>query len=516
MTEPIVDVRNLTVDYHNGTARRRVLNGVDLTIHPGESFGLVGESGSGKSTIALALTRYLPASGTLGADRLTVAGEHVLSLDATGLRRYRANRVGMVYQEPALALNPTSTVGAQIAEVFKIRGASRAEARTASIEAAESVGLPDPARIVQRYPHELSGGQQQRIVIAMALAAKPPLLILDEATTGLDSKVESDIMALIEGLKQDHQFATLLISHNLPLVAAHCDRAAVLTDGHLVEQAEARTILTRPAHPSTKALVEALPDMHANRERATIGERAPLVELSGVTKRFGQKLVLDTVSLTIGAGEIVGVVGGSGSGKTTLGRIVAGLVPHEGTLNIHSPAGSPSPAVPQVQMVFQSPGASLNPRRTVRQVLSRSIHLLGGDTDPETLAESAGLPSNVLNKYPRELSGGQKQRVAIARAFAGPVPLVICDEVTSALDVSVQARILDLLASLRESTGVGYMFISHDLAVVRSIADRIVVLNHGRIVEQGDAEDVFSSPQSEYTAELIGAATGLRAALAYI
>jgi peptide/nickel transport system ATP-binding protein len=514
MIEPVVAVRNLTVEYKIGATRRRVVDGIDLTIHPGESFGLVGESGSGKSTIALALTRFLPANGTVGADQFVVAGEHVLSLDASGLRQYRASKVGVVYQEPALALNPTSTVGAQIAEVFRTRGASRAAARASSIEAVESVGLPNPVRIVNRYPHELSGGQQQRVVIAMALASKPRLLILDEATTGLDSKVESDILALIERLQQEHHFATLLISHNLPLVASHCDRVGVLKDGELVEQAEARTVLTQPTHLYTKALVAAVPDIHAPREPTSVGGRAPLVELRGVTKRIGQKLILDTVSLTIGAGEVVGLVGESGSGKTTLGRVVAGLVSHEGALDIHRPAGSPSPTVPPVQMVFQSPDASLNPRRTVRQVLSRSIHLLGGDTDAATLAESAGLPFNVLDRYPRELSGGQKQRVAIARAFAGPVPLVICDEVTSALDVSVQARILDLLASLRESTGVAYLFISHDLAVVRSIADRVVVLNQGRIVEHGDTDDVFSAPRSEYTGELIAAATGLRTALA--
>ncbi|GAA4141395.1 ATP-binding cassette domain-containing protein [Leifsonia shinshuensis] len=507
MSDPIVDVTNLNIDYRIGGATRRVVSGVDLTIHAGESYGLVGESGSGKSTIALALTRYLPANATITADRLIVDDHNVPALDVAELRRYRAGSVGVVYQEPGLALNPTSSIGAQLAEVYRIAGSSRSAAWAAAADAAASVDLPEPDAILRRYPHELSGGQQQRAVIAMALATDPRLLILDEPTTGLDSKVEAGILDLIERLRRERRFATLLISHNLPLVATHCDSVAVLRQGTVVERAEARRLLTRPTHPYSRELVAALPslDGRPGRERQ---ESRTLLDLRSVTKDFGRKRALDGVSLTVAAGETLGVVGESGSGKSTLGRIAAGLTSHGGTRELHGPAGRI-----HVQMVFQNPDASLNPRRTVRQVLTRSIRLLGGDWESRTLADAVGLPSDVLDKLPRELSGGQKQRVAIARAFAGPVPLVVCDEVTSALDVSVQAHILDLLAELKDRTGVAYLFISHDLAVVRSLADRIIVLKDGRIVEEGRPDDLFTSPREEYTRELVGAATALRAAL---
>ncbi len=506
MSAPVVDVRGLSVDYAIGAHVRRVVDDVDLRIHEGESFGLVGESGSGKSTTALALTRYLPSNGTIAADRLVVAGQEVLALPPAALRRYRAGTVGVVYQEPGLALNPTSSVGAQLAEVFRVAGASRSRARAAALDAVRDVDLPEPERILRRYPHELSGGQQQRVVIAMALATEPRLLILDEPTTGLDSRVEAGILDLIERLRRRHRFATLLISHNLPLVAAHCDRVAVLQGGRVVEKAEARQVLSRPSHPYTRELVAALPSLAAAPVRRALPS-APLLELRDITKDFGRRRALDGVSLSVRAGETVGLVGESGSGKSTLGRIAAGLTSHGGSRTLASAARLP------VQVVFQNPDASLNPRRTVRQVLTRSIRLLGGDTDARRLADSVGLPPHTLDKLPRELSGGQKQRVAIARAFAGPVPLVVCDEVTSALDVSVQARILDLLAELRERTGVAYLFISHDLAVVRSLADRIVVLNHGRVVEEGPADELLAAPRETYTRELVGAATALRAAL---
>ncbi len=511
MSDPIVDVHALKIDYRIAGAPLRVVSDVDLTIHSGESYGLVGESGSGKSTIALALTRYLPANAMIAADRLVVDGHDVLTLEAAGLRRYRAGSVGFVYQEPGLALNPTSSIGAQLAEVFRIAGSSRSAAWAAAADAAASVDLPEPDAILHRYPHELSGGQQQRVVIAMALATDPRLLILDEPTTGLDSKVEAGILDLIERLRRERRFATLLISHNLPLVATHCDRVAVLRQGSVVERAEARRVLTRPTHPYSRELVAALPSLDGrpgrSRQRSPQQSR-PLLELRSITKDFGRKRALDGVSLTVAAGETLGVVGESGSGKSTLGRIAAGLASHGGTRELHGPAGR----IP-VQVVFQNPDASLNPRRTVRQVLTRSIRLLGGDWEPRRLADAVGLPVDALDKLPRELSGGQKQRVAIARAFAGPVPLVVCDEVTSALDVSVQAHILDLLAELRDRTGVAYVFISHDLAVVRSLADRIIVLNGGRIVEEGRADELFTSPREEYTRELVGAATALRAAL---
>jgi len=507
MTEPLVSVRGLTVDYEVEGRLHRAVDGVDFDIEPGGSLGLVGESGSGKSTIAFALARYLPAGAQVRAERLTVAGHDVLSLDARALREYRRGSIGFVYQEPARALNPTRSVGSQVAETYRLQGLRAAAARAATLVAFTDVGLPDPENLVHRFPHELSGGQQQRVVIAMALAADPRLLILDEPTTGLDSRVEADVIALVDRLRRQRGFATLLISHNLPLVASHTERIGVLEHGILVEHGEAASIVETPLHPYSRLLVDAVPSLDA-RSRPVEPEHAqPLLSVRGVSKRYGAHLALDGVDLDIGRGEVLGLVGESGSGKTTLGRVIAGLAGAEGSVTLD---GSDAATAVPVQFVFQSPDASLNPRRTVRQTLTRSIELLRGDTDAEELALSTGLAADVLDKLPDELSGGQKQRVAIARAFAGRSPLVVCDEPTSALDVSVQARVLDLLVELQERTGVSYLFITHDLAVVRRIAHRVAVLNGGRIVETGAVDDVLGDPQHPYSASLVQAARSLR------
>ncbi|AWB94684.1 ABC transporter ATP-binding protein [Agromyces badenianii] len=507
MTSALVHVDGLEVRFGGPRHGGRVVDDVSFEIAPHESFGLVGESGSGKSTIALALTGHLPASAAIAARTLRVAGDDVLDLDPTALRRYRASRVSVVYQEPGLALNPTTPVGEQVAEVFRIGGERRGEARRSAVDALAAVSLPDPARIARSYPHELSGGQQQRVVIAMALAGRPELLILDEPTTGLDSNVEAEILELVDRLQRELGFATLLISHNLPLVAAHCDRVGVLREGRLVETTTADALLTAPRHSYSKVLIAAVPDFDHPARQVTdaASPRTPLVTLENVGKRYGTRVALDGIDLTIGRGEVLGVVGESGSGKSTLGRAIAGLTPFHGRIELHAERTEQP-----VQMVFQHPDGSLNPRRSVRQTLSRSIRLLAGDTDAATLAETVGLPRDALEKLPHELSGGQKQRVAIARAFAGPVPLVVCDEPTSALDVSVQARILDLLVELQERTGVSYLFISHDLAVVRQLADHVAVLRQGRLVDHGSAEHIFGGGGHEYTASLVDAAQRMR------
>ncbi|BDZ51321.1 ABC transporter ATP-binding protein [Frondihabitans sucicola] len=514
MTAAAVQVDDLHVSYSTSRSSTEVVCGVSFSIAPGEAYGLVGESGSGKSTIAMALTGYRVAGATVTAAGLTVAGLDVLSLSAPELRAFRARRIGVVYQEPARALNPTMAVGAQVAEVFRLRGDDRRIARRETIAALTRVGLPDPAALSSRYPHELSGGQQQRVVIAMALAVSPELLILDEPTTGLDARVETEVMALIDRLRAELGFATLLISHNLPLVAAHCQRIGVLERGVLVEHGAAADVLLNPEHAYSKKLVAALPDLAfttPRRAESPVRGATPLVTVTGLAKSYGGKRALDDVSLTIGRNEILGIVGESGSGKSTFGRALAGLLRHEGQVEFTDSFERRRPARPLVQMVFQSPDASLNPRRTVRQVFSRSIELLGGTGTAESLAESTGLDPALLELLPHELSGGQKQRVAIARAFAGPVPLVVCDEPTSALDVSVQARILDLLQELQERTGVSYVFISHDLAVVRRLSDRIGVLHEGRLVDLAPAEDLFTGRVDPYTESLIASAVDLRA-----
>jgi peptide/nickel transport system ATP-binding protein len=492
-----VIIENLTVTYPQGP----VISGVSLRIAEGEVYGLVGESGSGKSTVAAALTHSIPGGPVVEAAGLSVAGNDVLALKGPALRQFRGFVVGVVHQEPGQALDPTMTVGAQAAEVFRLQGSSRRAAAVQVREAFERVGLPDPDRLARRYPHELSGGQQQRVVIASALATRPRLLVLDEPTTGLDRRVEADVLALIVGLRAELGFATLLISHNLPLVAAQADRIGVLEHGRLVEEGPAATVFAQPQHPYTHRLVAAIPDPATGKPLIKDDESSaptPVLTVRSLTKRYGSTFALHDVELTVGRGEIVGLVGGSGSGKTTLGRSVAGLLRHEGDVELHSPAGRPG-----VQVVFQNPEASLNPHRTVRQVLTRSVELLGGSSPVTELAASVGLGPELLDRRPNQLSGGQKQRVAIARAFAGPVPLVVLDEPTSALDVSVQARILDLLLDLQLRSGVALLFITHDLAVVRQLADRIGVLDEGRLVEIGTTEQIFTAPAHPATRALL-------------
>ncbi|MGD0556452.1 MAG: ABC transporter ATP-binding protein [Streptosporangiaceae bacterium] len=505
----VVTVDNLTVSYGG----RAAVRDLSFIVGPGESYGLVGESGSGKSTTALALTRYLPHNASLSATELTVAGVAVRDLDPRELREFRASALAVVYQEPGLALNPTMRAGEQIAEVYRLRGDSKSLARERTATALQRVRL-DPA-FASRFPYELSGGQQQRVVIAMALACEPRLLILDEPTTGLDARVEAEIMALIDTLRDELGFASILISHNLPLVAAHCQRIGVLRDAlegerSLVEEGAAADVLLAPRHPYTQALVAALPRIDEP-SGAVSSDETPLVTIEHLTKNYDRKAALRDISLTIGRGEVLGLVGESGSGKTTLGLAVAGLTGYSGEIsfNVEDRKRGRKP-LPLTQFVFQNPDASLNPRRTVRQVLARSLELLDGTQTVEELAASADLTDDLLDKLPSQLSGGQKQRVAIARAFAGHVPLVICDEPTSALDVSTQARVLGLLTALRERTGVSYLFISHDLAVVRQISHRIGVLYDGELVELKPADEIFTKPEHPYTKSLVDSALSLR------
>jgi peptide/nickel transport system ATP-binding protein len=589
-----LSVENVEISYRVRGRGIRVVRDVSFRVARGESYGLVGESGNGKSTIALAVVRYLARNGRVTAGRIVVDGRDVLAMNAGQLREFRAGTVSMVYQEPGRALNPTIRVGRQVAEVFEIAGLSRGEALDRAREILEKVQIADPGHVMQRFPHQLSGGMLQRVVIAMALASEPSLLILDEPTTALDATIEAEVLDLISGLRREFRTSLLFISHNLGVIAKMCDRVGVLYAGEMVEEADAQEVFNDPRHPYTVGLLrciprrdmlkaqraldtipgslpppgfvasacifadrcglvqercrveppplyEAGPGRHSRchfHERAqtlprqTPPEREPverpahapiLVNAGGVSKTFrnaGETVYgLVGVDLELRAGETLGLVGESGSGKTTFARVLVGLTAADAGSTI-TLDGDPLPAIATkrsraqqkaLQIVFQNPDSALNRRHSVRRLISRVLSRLGGYSGERlldrlrTLISEVRLSERHLSMRPAQLSGGLKQRVAIARAFAGDPRIVICDEPTSALDVSVQAAILNLLTDLQHREDVSYLFISHDLGVVRYLSDRIAVLYLGRVMEIGPAEVVFSGPHHPYTEALLSA-----------
>ncbi len=589
--DPALELRDLDVAYRVRGRERQVIRGLSLFVAPGHSYGLVGESGCGKSTAALAAVRYLPRNGLVRGGSVKIGGVDALALNEQGLRELRRDKVSMVYQNPGSALNPTLRIGRQLAEVFTLRGASREEARERSIGALREVQIADPDSVLRRFPHQLSGGMQQRVVIAMALATDPQLLILDEPTTGLDATVEAEVLDLIANLKEKHQTATLLISHNLGIVRKMCDRIGVLYAGELVEEGNVDQILGEPRHPYTVGLLRCIPragrrkddgrldtipgflpeigaelpgcvfvdrcalaqdvcrttkpaftplgDRHSSKchfheiaetlpretdERAALPlvdrSAPPLLQIADLAKTFTQDGVsvyaLAGVSAILHEGETLGLVGESGSGKTTFARTLLGIVdPTRGEVALDGRQLPPMLAdrtasdIAALQIVFQNPDSALNRRHTVRRLLNRSLKKLvnvsgaAADARSAELVSSVRLPARALTARPSQLSGGQKQRVAIARAFAGEPRLVVCDEPTSALDVSVQAAILNLLVDLQSERRTSYVFISHDLGVVRYLADRIAVLYLGRLMELGYAADVFGAPHHPYTEALL-------------
>jgi peptide/nickel transport system ATP-binding protein len=590
---PALELRNLDVVYRVRGRDRQVLHDVSFTIERGHSYGLVGESGCGKSTAALAIVRYLPRNGRVTSGSIEVGGRDVVRLDRKDLLRFRSSDVGIVYQNPGAALNPSMRIGRQVAEVFTIHGVERKEAWERAHEALRLVQIADPRSVLERYPHQLSGGMQQRVVIAMALAKDPALLILDEPTTGLDATVEAEVLDLIANLQSELETAVLFISHNLGVIAKMCERVGVLYAGKLVEEGSSATVLHDPRHPYTVGLVRCIPrggvrkdhgrldtipgflpnlgeqppgcvfadrcglveqrcreedprpylvgERHVSRchlhERAQSLPRLevaditlpvvdrggpPLVRFDGLGKIFHQHghsiYALEDVSAAIWPGETLGLVGESGSGKTTLARALLGLVaPSSGAVELQGRPLEPRLVrrrpqdVRDLQIVFQNPDSALNRRHTVRRILRRALKKLGGLTGAAAeqrlreLMHSVRLAERYATARPGQLSGGLKQRVAIARAFAGEPQLVVCDEPTSALDVSVQAAILNLLVELQAARRVAYLFISHDLGVVRYLSDRIAVLYLGRLMELGPSHVVFDGPHHPYTEALLSA-----------
>ena len=616
---PVLEVRDLSVSYAAPGGPVQALRGASLTVAPGETVALVGESGSGKSSLALAILRGLDANGRVVGGSIRFQGLDVLALSPRDLQAVRGARVAMVFQDPQSALNPSMVVGEQIAEVLRAHaGLGRAAARARTLDLLHQVNLPNPAGVFARYSHELSGGQQQRIVIAMAFACDPELLVMDEPTTGLDVTTEARLLDLIAELAARHGVATLYITHNLGVVARFCQRVVVLYAGEVVEEGPVARVFTAPAHPYTRALLACVPRLDWSRRdgalsaiegrlpdladppaacvfearcphrAAECGERKPALEATEAggrvrclrwrelaeiavaqprasepghprpdpisrsdttvsellatvhlrcfyaerptLLRWLRRLVrrgaeppravhaVDDVSVGTDRGATLAVVGESGCGKTTLARAVVGLLePTAGAVRLDGQdvsglaARRPREARRRVQIVFQNPDGTLNPQKTVEATLARPLELFGlarGAERDRRIAEllaAVHLPDSYRRRYPHELSGGEKQRVAVARAFAAAPALIVCDEPLSALDVSVQAAILNLLVDLQRRSATAYLFISHDLSVVRYLADRLAVMYMGRLCEEGTADELFAPPYHPYTEALLSA-----------
>jgi peptide/nickel transport system ATP-binding protein len=589
---PALDLQNLDVVYRTRGRDMQVLRGISFSIARGESYGLVGESGCGKSTAALAALFALPRNGFVRGGTIRVSGENLASLSGADLRALRANKISMVYQDAGRALNPAMTIGRQLAEVFSLLGIKGAEGLERSEAMLKRVQISAPGRVMGAYPHQLSGGMLQRVVIAMALAKDPTLLVLDEPTTALDATVEAEVLDLIATLRQETGTSVLFISHNLGVIERMCDRVGVLYAGSLVEEGPTEDLLRRPMHPYTVRLLRCLPQpgrskntsrldtipgflptpgakipgcvfaarcdladeicrtvpppphsvgTHSSRchhweragdlpratpERPEVTGDAPdisqaVLHAGNLSKTFDvgglQLHAVSDVSLSLAPGETLGVVGESGSGKTTLARLLLGLIEPDAQSVIEldgKPAGRTAQKrsreqLKSLQIVFQNPDSALNRSHTVRHLIGSALSRLAGlagrqkDARLVELTSAVRLTERHLGMRPRQLSGGLKQRVAIARAFAGDPRVVICDEPTSALDVSVQAAILNLLADLQMQQHVSYIFISHDLGVVRYLSDRIAVLYLGRIMELGPAAEVFDGPHHPYTEALL-------------
>jgi peptide/nickel transport system ATP-binding protein len=531
---PILDVAALEVVYFGEAGPVAAVRDVSFRIARQETLGLVGESGSGKSSIGLAIARQLPDNSRITKGSIRFDGVDLVQVEGRALRKARGHRIAMVYQDPSGALNPSLRIGPQIAEVYHVSGERDLHAgRDRVISMLERVRLPDAAYAYERYPHEFSGGQQQRIVIAMALAMNPDLLILDEPTTGLDVSVEAGILDLFDQLRRSFNAGILFISHNIAVIAKMCDRVGTLHDGRLVELGPTEEVLRRPSHPYTRALLAARIPFGATKPGAARltppgagSDAVALVEVREARKSYrarGRRLeAVAGVDLEIAQGSVLGIVGESGSGKTTIARLIAGLlVPDAGKVFLHGrditklAEWRDRTTRSAIQMVFQNPDSTLNPQHRIGRILRRAALKLGGvhRTDAERLVnqaiESVRLEPRHLNAFPEELSGGQRQRVAIARAFIGGPELVICDEPTSALDVSIQASILQLLTDLQRREAASYIFISHDLAVVRYISDRIAVMYLGEVVAIGPADRIFEPPHHPYAEALLSAVLSL-------
>ena len=559
MSDNLLEIKNLEVNFKTDDGMIDAVKKISFNIPRGKTVGLVGESGSGKSVTSLAVMRLIPnPPGEIVGGEILMNGEDLLKLPEVKMRKVRGKKISMIFQEPMTSLNPVFTVGDQISETLILHeGLSKKEALQRSIELLHQVGIPDPTTRVKSYPHEMSGGQRQRVMIAMAIACSPDLLIADEPTTALDVTIQKQILELLGDLQKKYGMSILFITHDLGVIADIADEVVVMYRGDIVEQNKCEAIFTHAKHPYTKGLLACRPSLEINPVRLpTVSdfmtpegkevhfEPSPVIkairpitddqpvilQLKGVTKDFPlQKGIfgnvkswvhaVNDVSLEVRKGRTLGLVGESGCGKTTLGRTVlrlieptAGEMLYEGVDLATMPRKEMREMRKKIQIIFQDPYASLNPRMTIGGAIMEPmvIHKIGKNKEERLslagdLIERCGLSRTMLNRYPHEFSGGQRQRICIARALAVEPEFIICDESVSALDVSIQAQILNLLLDLQKEFNLTYIFISHDLAVVKFISDELAVMNNGEIVELSDCVSIYKNPEKEYTKKLLDA-----------
>ena len=536
MSGDLLRIEDLHVTFATRRGPVEAVRGVSLRVGPGETLGVVGESGSGKSVTAFAAARLLERAGRITGGRVLFAGRDITRAPGKELRALHGAAISMVFQNPRAALNPIRTVGLQIADALRAhQSLSAAQARTRALDLLADVLIRDPDKRIDAYPHELSGGMCQRVMIAMAIACAPALLIADEPTTGLDVTTQKTVMDLLARLAAEQNLATILITHDLGLAAQYCGRVAVMEGGRIVEEAAPAALFGRPAHPYTARLVAASPTPTSTlADLAPAGavprpsptprpaaSATPLLDVAHLTKVFGTASAVDDVSFSIAPADRLGLVGESGSGKSTISRLVCRLLdPSAGTIRFDGAAIGDVPAAlfhrsplrRDIQIVFQDPSDSLNPRFTAFDCIAHPLRRLAGGGDRRALrtrvieaAARCGLPEDLLGRFPHQLSGGQKARVGIARAIAPAPRLLVLDEPTAALDVSVQAVVLQLLDKLSREDGTSLLFVSHDLNVVRMLCNRTIVLRAGRVVEEGPSLKLFQAPEAEYTRALVAA-----------
>jgi microcin C transport system ATP-binding protein len=531
---PLLDVRDLSIAFRQGGRETLAVDHVSFTLERGRTLALVGESGSGKSVTALSVVKLLGAtSATYPTGQVFYKGEDLLRADEAQLRNVRGNEITMVFQEPMTSLNPLHVIEQQIGEILELHGMSDATKRRARIvELLQEVGIPDPASRLGAYPHQLSGGQRQRVMIAMALANRPDLFIADEPTTALDVTVQAQILRLLKDLQAKHGMAMLFITHDLGIVRKIADDVAVMQKGRIVEFGPTETVFSSPQHAYTRALLAAEPKGEAppanpDAQAIVTGDDIRVwfpIKRGFFRRTIGHVKAVDGISLSVREGQTVGVVGESGSGKTTLGLALLRLIRSQGPIAYLGQridwlsVKEMRPLRRDMQIVFQDPYGSLSPRMSVAEIVEEGLVIqnpqLSWRERREIVARAladTGLDPSTMDRYPHEFSGGQRQRIAIARAMALEPRFVVLDEPTSALDMSVQAQIVDLLRDLQKRRNLAYLFISHDLKVVRALATDLIVMRHGKVVESGSAAEIFKAPKSDYTRALFAAAFNIEA-----